>query len=1264
MFSIMAVFGTRLLFSCCLLVAICAYEHTIFTSKRLQLEICEIVNETFTQCSSLYEAFQLLLTCNNSTDVIIEPENYVLNSSWKFMDLKDIQIRSSQQGDIPVLKCLPNVNNSVNFDTGIAFVRVTDLVIHHLNITGCGMKHVSTSQIKIGHFITFRSALFIQNSTNVTIDHVNMFSNNGIGVLIIDTNGVVCVSSSSFIGNTLNRVEQTANLTGGGGMSIEFTECSPGVTTCNSYVNQHNAKSNYTIYQCLFEGNLAVYDYGNSEPDHLTTSTHVYYGYGGGLSIGIHGQAHHNLLNIIASIFTLNRANAGGGFTIDIKQTAKHNSITISCSFIADNSACMYQGGGGAVIGISVVHYDEQILNNTVIITNCTFESNHALEGSGGAISWYASHELGTAQPTNCFEVYNTSFVKNVAQYGSAIQINKEYFSSIIGGKVLTLLLENCSFIKNGLSFINALESGGIGTVAASGVNIQFRKSTVFIENRCTALVVDDAVVEFYNHSYTNFQENRGLHGGAILLMGSSLMEIYYNATLIFLRNTATGYGGAIHVELSTPYDYLISHACFVRYFDDKKPREWTANITFINNTAETNSTIFANTLRPCMKLYLQNISFLYEKPFYYSTDNHYNLIATSPMLFKFGSNNTRPVNIAPGEVYNLSVYLVDELHQNITNVMFIASCREHYSPHVVPLYRITDGPIQMTGKPKETCQLQLTTDADYQISKMLQVTLVDCPPGFVYNKYKSQCECLVNHKHGNPAITGCDLLSFQAYFNYFYWIGHLSGNSAELFIGTCPYRYCYTDYFSQTKMLPKHANGTTLDEFVCGKRKRTGVLCGKCVAEYSVTMNSPTFMCSRCKYHQLGVLYLLISYLIPVTVLFYAIMVFNIRLTTGPISAFLFFSQIISSQYHLDFNYSLNVASPTTLNISSALLAIYGVSNLNFFQHEYFSYCLFTNAGTIDILAFNVLLSLYPLLLMVAYFVVRRYCVTECRCQSQCFMLLFNGSVTHGIGAFLVLCFAKLNSVFAILKSAGVYHIDNSNTVNRTVVYLQGEIHFFQDNTYNIYAIGSILVSITLIAIPTIVLMLYPFISNIVIIFRWEEGCGIQFVNKCLLVHKLKPILDPFQGDYKNHLQFFAGVYFFLYKTLFFCIVIAGSSPDVNALLFFLISFFLLITLVHMLTMPYKKYTDNAAYSLVYMLLLIILFIEYFIFTSGKSSYAMTLLWLKLLLSALPLCCVVGYCVWWIVAKIRSYYGMRITNYQLLPDFPDRLINNHDDDD
>ena len=105
------------------------------------------------------------------------------------------------------------------------------------------MKHVSTNHIGAGKFITVRSALFIQNSTNVSLDNVTIFESNGIGLLVYDTNGSVSITKSSFINNNLNLSEQRKFLTGGGGIYIEFTKCAPGIMLCNcsrNYFNKQN----------------------------------------------------------------------------------------------------------------------------------------------------------------------------------------------------------------------------------------------------------------------------------------------------------------------------------------------------------------------------------------------------------------------------------------------------------------------------------------------------------------------------------------------------------------------------------------------------------------------------------------------------------------------------------------------------------------------------------------------------------------------------------------------------------------------------------------------------------------------------------------------------------------------------------------------------------------------------------------------------------------------------------------------------------------
>ena len=1262
------------------------YNNTVIVSKGLQLTKCENETATLHKCSSLYQVFQLLLTCCNltnnnccnSTDIsIIESGSYPLNISFTFTNFTNIRLSSDRNSVAAEIKCTSNINGSHSFDTGLAFVGVKNLSVEHLNITGCGMKHNSSVFIST-QFIVLRSALFILNSRAVSISNINISDNNGVGILIYDTNGTVGIVDSLFVGNKLKDVEKTKHFSGGGGVYIEFTNCTPGVSTCDPTNNMHHSNSVYNVDNCVFKNNAALYKFSENEPDQLAGNIHVYFGVGGGLSVQLHGLAYNNLFSISNNIFDSNEANAGGGLTVDIKQSASNNTVIISNSSFHNNSAHMYQGGGGAFIGVALYRKNDKSFNNSFLLNNCTFISNHALKGTGGGIMGYASHEPGIAQATNKFVVNNSKFINNEAQYGSAIQINKEYHASIVEGNMLTFIMDGCLFIENNLQSIQNTTFNSVGAVSSSGVNIQFLNHTRFYWNNSTALVVDGAFADFFVDSYTEFTENNGLHGGAILLIGESWIQVHPNSKLLFLKNTAQAYGGAIYVELSTPYEFILSHSCFVRYFSEGLlPSQWkNTSLTFINNTAvhQTDNTIFANTLRPCLKFYVENTCstnmFLYKRPFYYHPNASSYQIMTSP--FNFSNSEDTSFDLIPGEVYDLKINIVDELCQNITGIIFAANCMEPISPYVLPLYRFTNRSIQIAGKPKDTCQLQLKTDSDYQVTKMLYITLLDCPPGFVYSNITAQCKCLVNETYLNPAIKSCEMTLFQANYNQLYWIGYESDNAKNLLYGSCPYRYCYTDHVSQNRFLPRNASKAVLDKYVCGNRNRTGLLCGECVDGYSVLINSPTFACYKCQGHHFGVIYLLLCYIIPVSILFIIIMTYNIRMTYGPFSAFLFYSQLISSQYHRNLDYFLNADSPTTLSVSNILLTIYSISNLDFFQHEEFAYCLFSKAGTVDVMGFNALLSLYPILLIIVYFTLRQlqYYGLLCRRQSVCFNKLRfpNNSITHGISAFLVLSFAKINvTVFTILKSADISHIDTISHF-KTVVLMQGTIEYFGNALYNIYAIGSLLLIVTVIVVPTVILTVHPIVVNIGIIFGWEESRWIQVINKCLLIHRLKPILDSFQGDYKHYLHFFAGVYFFLYRSLFFCIVVGGSTPDINVLFIFIIVFFFLITTVHVLTMPFKCYIDNAAYTSIYMLMLALWTMEYFLLpsdksSSNKSSYTVPLLWFRIFLSSLPLCFFVFYWIVKLLNKLWSFRRVKNVHYEPLLAFPDRLVGDHDND-
>ena len=1208
------------------------YQHKIYLSERnLPVTKCQQINDTVYQCGSITELFQQLSKCCNSTDVYIEPGNYDLAVSYELADLHDIRIRSETEA---VIQCAANVNGTYDFDTGIAFLRVTNLVITNISIVGCGMKHNTTNRIRAKTFIIVRSALFIQNSTNISLNNITITKSNGIGLLIYDTNGFINIAKSSFMNNSLNSSEQSKFLTGGGGVYIEFTRCTPGERKCNSTSNNFNKLTQYTIDHCVFEENVAIYRFNSTTPADLSRGVFITFGTGGGLSLWLYGHAQNNSFQVTSTRFISNTALFGGGLYVHNRDNTRYNSVWISwCRFEGNFGEV---GGGGLIIGYGIYQTGGRSLFNTYVIANCSFEQNQG--GIGGGISGFGSLEP-QSKPTNRFEVHNCSFINNGAQYGSAIQINKEYFDSIVIGSRFALLLNNCNFTSNNPPE-DSLFNSSSGSVALSGFDVAFSGTTVFSNNNSTALVVDGASAIFSNNSLTIFQDNSGLHGGAISLISGALIRVFPNTTLIFLRNTAVQYGGAIYVALSTPFDYLLSRTCFIRYYlENVTLSEWSTNFTFINNTAgNSNDTIFANTLNPCVNAYSAGIEIFRNYPFHHHSPITNSVISTSPATFKFLTPKASMFTIVPGEIFDLPVQLIDELGQVVNSAMFIATCSGPPSPYVVPLYQFTNGSIQIAGKPNEICTLRLQTDTDYQVSTTTQISLLNCPPGFVYNNEEEVCECMVDHTHQNPAITGCEPASFQAYFDRFYWIGYKSNDAVDLLISPCPHRYCYEDHIPQDQLLPRDADKTSLDKFVCGNRRRIGLLCGQCIEGYSVAMNSPTFTCNKCKIPYLGIVYLLLSYIIPVSVLFYIIMAYNIRMTTGPIGAYLFFSQIISSQYRFSFDYSIKANSDDALAASNIVIMIYSISNLEFFQHDVFSFCLFPNAGTVDIFAFNLILSFYPVLLVFTYFILRRYCT----CKLHRFRFS-SKSVAHGVCAFLVLCFAKINVLaFGILKSADISYINGTNF--RTAVHLQGTLKYFGDLWYSVYAIGSLFTIVTVISIPTLILVFHPIMIGIARYFEWGETKCVVFINKLLFIHKLKPVLDSFQGDYKDNLSFFAGLHSLLYRIIFFSIVVAASAVNFNILLLLMIAYFMIILLIHMLVMPFKRYIDNASYSLVYFLMLNILILEHYLFSTDDLSS--DLFWLEIILQLLPFICVVLYCAWKLMIVGRQIWRKYCLKY------------------
>ena len=159
-----------------------------------------------------------------------------------------------------------------------------------------------------------------------------------------------------------------------------------------------------------------------------------------------------------------------------------------------------------------------------------------------------------------------------------------------------------------------------------------------------------------------------------------------------------------------------------------------------------------------------------------------------------FFNNSTEMMYMIPGQVHDLDVCITDELNDQVDNAQFVATCISSSNtctnvscdtsesilakPRVLPAYRTTNGSIQLAGPPGSICRLQLQTIAEFQITGIWSVELLNCPPGLVLSEDK--CVCSQN----NDAIIGCTERTFQAQYNPLQWVGYKSDNAYNLLHG------------------------------------------------------------------------------------------------------------------------------------------------------------------------------------------------------------------------------------------------------------------------------------------------------------------------------------------------------------------------------------------------------------------------------------------------------------------------------------------------
>ena len=1071
-------------------------------------------------------------------------------------------------------------------NTGLAFEGVKDISFMYLTFYNCSALRNSTSR-DYGSMnshahspVQFQVGLYFYLCANIIMKHVNVSdSPNATGVVMYDTNGTNQISDSVFQNNIISQhtTSTPSPHGGGGGFYVEFTYCKPGNTDCQDYQSYRKPVTGawYYFTNCNFTNNQA-YDSILNNGTYLIAfqSNHVAFGRGGGLSIFIKGESHNNAIEVKNCYFEGNSATWGGGMLIELQDYALNNSLTIIHTMFRNNT-CQYSRdsgtyGGGLRVGHCVYLYNQtkQTIQegNKISIESCNFYSNKGFNGGGLSLAVPRQNTTNSSSLAK-INIIESIFAGNAARLGSALHIDG--FALILFGLITEVNITSCEFENNSMQYIPGPElpenfipyQDGLGAVYIHGVNVAFQGGVRFSKNRGSGLAAITTQLSFCDCSAI-FSENYGTYGGGIALLGSAHLMINEKTSMEFVGNYGKLLGGAIYstyISRENSQDY--TH-CIIRHANPfKSPDSWGAKFKFQGNMDLGHSrpnSIHTTSILPCswaggVGVNANKSAIFCWEGWSYTDSTEIPVDCASQLSTDAGKINfTTPhgkseIEAFSGFPFNLQMNIMDDLNHDIqaetefiavtnTSGSTLGSKGDNYS-------YIWGESATVSGKEGDDIVLLLHTNDQRVWHLEMTVKLLPCPPGFKQpivsqGNETSQLSCICSNGYGGAVI--CFIEYFHARLKNNNWMGHVDNESLEYLTAPCPPGYCHHSTTDSFVILPN--NSINLESMICGSKNRQGILCGKCAPSFETAVNSPTYECVKCTNVNVAgrvFKYIAVIY-IPIVVIFFVIMLFGIRLTSGPANAFIIYAQIISSTFNLNANgqIPLNLTLRKYKALVNAFRVPYGIFNLELLRNVVEPFCIGTGMDTLTVISLEYIVALLPLLMIVfaiAFMKIGNKIGENCNTNtaernqmyisSASFIARRKRSLSESLlptfAAFLLLSYTKFSLTSSYIMHQHHLIDENGTPVPPKRVYYSG--HFtVNDKTYILlYFIPSMILFFVFVVMPPLLLLHYP-----ILVFEWclEK---VQCLWRFYPATKVHIFLDTFQGCFKIKYHFFAGLYF-----------------------------------------------------------------------------------------------------------------------------------------
>ena len=1033
-----------------------------------------------------------LASAFNSTAIFATKGNYSMNASHHFERMSSFRLsgNASSREDVQIT-CTGNVS--------ISFILSENITIEGIKFVKCGGWHPSSVEWKNYYSLEgarFKTALDFRYCRGLRISEVEISESPGLGANLYDVGGVVEFSNVLLADNHAQDVnddvgislaDDTTYVHSGGGVNLKLNRY--GYDTTNVTPSQHDSyqhNNSYIFTSCQFIRNEAIFSNAMEQID--PEAPHSALTDGGGLAMYFTGNASSCTVKIEACDFNYNRAMRGGGLRVVIQDNSQENSLQLQNTNFTENNATL--GGGGA----NLVHIPDKhkyLRLNHFKVTNCLFIENRAAWGGGTSV--YGRTILRKFRKHMHPSVILVHFIHcrwlgNVGSIGAAVETFLQNDNTdLIGPEIpFHVCFENDTvFDNNRVVSTEEYLTTGEGSVYSVEVPLIFRRNALFTNNNHSALVLDGSTVEL--HDRLDFINNTGLRGGAMAMYGRSRVVFNRSSILNFERNTCVYKGGALYVQapgspLARVNSSIVNvHACFFGYVDPKADYDdWNTTVIFKDNSAPTGKSIYATTLNDCGKIDRKKQNNILKWTFV-KFPNNTNEVATDPVEISY---NPEDWNVAPGEVFNPTVVLLDEFGNPVSGIVEVTVIGRSESVNLISsnLFLATDKKIRkvrLGGNERAFFSVRLDYIGNKLLSKTIDnVSLRKCYPGFTH--LNQTCKCISKTRDHGRGVSHCDLQKKALFIKNGFWAGYLNPHRSEKFFSyICPKGYCNSG-FNSSKPYYQYRK----DQMCKEGRNQSSILCGECLQNYSIAIGNETCL-SNCEYW--GLFHLIWIGAI-VIVLVIVIMLINVDFFTGYLNAWLYSYQV------------MDLLTPDEFQFGPFIQFIIGLSHfrLRLFKD---GLCLAKRLNDADKLMIMYALPMFVILTVwLLSQLVRRY--------PQCCLSKRVRAPHRAICTIFVLCYTNITTIsLEILHPAKL-----GSGTNDTVLFQNGSISFFGPK-HLAYGLVAILIIITFVLPFPLILLFRPFLTK-----------GLRPI---LNLDHWRPYFDAFQGCLKDQYRWCAAFYF-----------------------------------------------------------------------------------------------------------------------------------------